>query len=73
MIELLAAFPHLQVVIYDPFFTGDDANALGVIKMELDELCASVDILSIHAPELPSTRHMIAAAQLAAPRGPERQ
>jgi phosphoglycerate dehydrogenase-like enzyme len=66
VIELLAPFPHLQVVLYDPFVTDDEAKALGVTKTELDELCASVDILSIHAPELPSTRHMIAAPQLAA-------
>ena len=34
--------------------------------MELDVLCASVDILSVHAPDLPSTRRLIAAPQLAA-------
>ena len=66
VIELLAAFDHLDVVLYDPFVDDDAAAALGVRKMELDELCATCDILSIHAPDLPSTRHMIAAPQLAA-------
>ena len=66
VIQLLAAFPHLRVALYDPFVSEADADQLGVTKMELGELCASVDILSIHAPELPSTHHLIAAPQLAA-------
>jgi phosphoglycerate dehydrogenase-like enzyme len=66
VIELLAPFPHLGVSVYDPFVTPDDATTLGATKMELDELCATSDILSIHAPDLPSTRRMIGAPQLAA-------
>ncbi len=66
VIELLAAFPQLRVALYDPFVSEAEAAELGVTKMELDELCGSVDVLSIHAPDLPSTRHMIAAPQLAA-------
>jgi phosphoglycerate dehydrogenase-like enzyme len=66
VIELLGAFPRLDVGLYDPFVSESEAAELGVTKMELDELCASVDILSIHAPDLPATRHMIAAPQLAA-------
>ena len=66
VIELLAAFPRLRVGLYDPFVSDAEAAEMGVAKMDLDELCASVDILSIHAPDLPSTRQMIAAPQLAA-------
>ncbi len=66
VIELLAPFPHLHVALYDPFVSDVEATELGVTKMELDELCADVDVLSIHAPDLPSTHHMIAAPQLAA-------
>jgi phosphoglycerate dehydrogenase-like enzyme len=66
VIELLGAFPHLNVALYDPFVTEAEAATLGASKLELDELCASVDILSIHAPDLPSTRHMIGTSQLAA-------
>ena len=66
VIELLGAFPHLSVALYDPFVSDSEATELGATKMGLDELCAAVDILSIHAPDLPSTRHMIAAPQLAA-------
>ena len=66
VIELLRPFPELAVALYDPFVTPEEASALGVTKMELDELCAVVDVLSIHAPNLPATRRMIGAAQLAA-------
>jgi phosphoglycerate dehydrogenase-like enzyme len=66
VIELLAPFPKLRVALYDPFVSDTEATELGVTKMELDQMCASVDILSIHAPDLPSTRHMVAGPQLAA-------
>lgn len=66
VIDLLRPFAHLRVALFDPFVTADEATALGVIAMELDELCASCDILSIHAPDLPSTRRMIGVHQLAA-------
>ena len=65
LIELLGAFTYLDVALYDPYVTADEADRLGVTKMELDELCGASDILSIHAPDLPSTRHMIGGPQLA--------
>ncbi|MCC5953802.1 MAG: hydroxyacid dehydrogenase [Acidimicrobiia bacterium] len=66
LIELLRPFA-LDVVVYDPYFTGDEAAHLKVeVVDDLDELCASCDVVSVHAPELPATRHMIGAAQLAA-------
>lgn len=66
VIELLRNFPHLDVTVYDPFLSEIEAEFLGATKMELDELCATADILSIHAPDLPTTYHMIGAQQLAA-------
>lgn len=68
VIELLRPFPAIRPVLYDPFVSPDDAAALGAEKLELDELCARADIVSIHAPDLPSTRHMIGPAQLQAMR-----
>ena len=56
----------LLISVYDPFLTPADAVAMGVTKVDdLDALCASVDLLSIHAPDIPATRSMIGAAQLA--------
>ena len=38
---------------------------MGVYKVELDDLMRHSDIVSLHAPSLPSTYHMIDAAKLA--------
>lgn len=63
VIELLAPFS-LEVVVSDPYLTDAEADALGVTPVSLDELVASSDVVSLHAPDLPSTRHMIDARQL---------
>ena len=66
VIELLAPYD-LDVGVYDPYLTADDAARLGVQKFDdLDELCAAADVLSIHAPDVGATRAMIGAPQLAA-------
>lgn len=57
----------LELAVYDPYLSVEDAAALGVEKVEdLTELCRSVRVLSMHAPDIPPTRGMIGAAQLAA-------
>ncbi|MFV0373381.1 hydroxyacid dehydrogenase [Microbacterium sp.] len=53
-----------HVLIYDVFISASEAWALGARKVELDELCASASIVSLHAPALPSTHHMIDARRL---------
>lgn len=65
VIELLAPYD-LTVAVYDPFLAEAEATALGVEKVDdLDALCASVDVLSLHAPDVEATRGMIGGAQLA--------
>jgi phosphoglycerate dehydrogenase-like enzyme len=64
VIELLRPFPHLKTTLYDPYVSAKEAAGLGVAKLELDELCATADVLSVHAPALPETMHMIGADQL---------
>lgn len=66
VIELLRPFPHLSVTLYDPYVTHEEAASLGVTKLDLDELCAGADVLSVHAPAMPETLHMIGAAQISA-------
>lgn len=67
VIELLGAFPHLHVALYDPFVTADEAAALGVRKVDsVEELCGTADVVSVHAPDIPATRGMVGRAQLAA-------
>ena len=51
----------LQVVAYDPYASMAD----GVELLGLDELLGRADILSLHVPLTPETRHMIGARELA--------
>ncbi|MDX3486609.1 hydroxyacid dehydrogenase [Streptomyces sp. ID05-18] len=58
VIELLRPYD-LEVLVYDPYLPDADATDLGVRRSGLDELCAISNVVSVHAPELPETRHMI--------------
>ncbi len=65
VIELLAPYD-LRVSVYDPYLEPAAAEELGVELVEdLTELCRTVDVLSLHAPDVEATRQMIGAAQLA--------
>jgi phosphoglycerate dehydrogenase-like enzyme len=63
VIELLAPFDY-RILLYDPMVDTAEAARLGVEKAELNALMASADIVSLHAPSLPATRHMIDARRL---------
>lgn len=58
----------LRVLIYDPYASEEEVVSLGGLKVELDELLAASDIVSLHAPATPETEHMIGAHELAAMR-----
>lgn len=49
----------------DPFVANDVAAASGVRLVELDELLAQADVVTLHVPLSAATRAMIGAAQLA--------
>ena len=55
----------LDVVVSDPTISLADAAELGARLVPLDELIAVSDVVSLHAPVLPSTVGMIGSAQLA--------
>lgn len=55
----------LEVWLYDPLVTGAEAAQLGVRRADLPELMAAADVVTLHAPNLPELRHMIAAGLLA--------
>jgi phosphoglycerate dehydrogenase-like enzyme len=63
-IRLLQNFD-VEVLVYDPFISESDARKLGAAKSDLDALLARSDVVSIHAPSLPETRHMINRERLA--------
>jgi phosphoglycerate dehydrogenase-like enzyme len=54
-----------EVVVADPYLDDEQAERLGVRGVELDTLLATSDVVSLHAPALPSTERMIGAAELA--------
>ncbi len=58
-IELLKPFA-VDVLLYDPFVTEME----GATVVNLETLLKQSDIVSIHAPEIPATRHMFNAATL---------
>ncbi|MET9932797.1 MULTISPECIES: hydroxyacid dehydrogenase [unclassified Streptomyces] len=62
VIDLLAPFD-FEVLLYDPYVRTPPP---GTELVDLDELCARSTVVSVHAPQLPSTYRMIGAAQLAA-------
>ncbi|WP_162894894.1 hydroxyacid dehydrogenase [Rhizobium terrae] len=61
----MLAHSKFEIAVYDPFLTADEAAALGAMKMDLHDLLAWSDTVSLHAPILPETRHMIGARELA--------
>ncbi|CAM5666984.1 hydroxyacid dehydrogenase [Streptomyces atroolivaceus] len=64
VIELLR--PHdLRVLLYDPYVDEAEATRLGVTPVSLDTLVRSSDVVTIHAPELPETRHLFDRERLA--------
>jgi phosphoglycerate dehydrogenase-like enzyme len=64
VIELLRPFD-FSVVVHDPYLGDSDATALGVKSLELDQLLRTSDVVSLHAPALPETHHLIDGRRLA--------
>ena len=54
----------MNVAAFDPYVKPEDAAAVGVTLMDLDELLAASHYVSVHAPLTPETRHMINAQAL---------
>ncbi|KQV84376.1 hydroxyacid dehydrogenase [Rhizobium sp. Root1220] len=63
VIELLRPFGY-RVLLFDPTVDAAGAIGLGAEKVELADLMSCSDIISLHAPSLPSTQHMIGEAEL---------
>ncbi|MBW8799096.1 MAG: hydroxyacid dehydrogenase [Streptomyces sp.] len=64
LIELLR--PHdLSAALADPYVDEAEAARLGVPLLPLDELLRTSDIVTVHAPQTPETRHLLGARELA--------
>jgi D-3-phosphoglycerate dehydrogenase len=55
----------MKVVAYDPFLSVERARDLNVEKVELDELLARADFITLHTPLTDATRNLIDARALA--------
>ncbi len=49
----------MRVIAYDPYLTPERAHDLGVEKVELDELFARADFITLHTPLTDATRGII--------------
>jgi phosphoglycerate dehydrogenase-like enzyme len=63
-IKLMSNFG-VNISLYDPYISAERAAELGATKVELSELLSTSDIVSIHAPSIPETEHMINSDTLA--------
>lgn len=63
---LLRLLELARVLVVDPVADPAEIRAAGAEPAALPEALPQADVLSLHAPSLPETRHLIGAAELAA-------
>lgn len=64
VVELLSVLDGARRLVVDPYADRDEVAAAGGVLVPLREALPQCDILSLHAPGIPQTRHMIGAAEL---------
>ena len=55
----------MKVIAYDPFLSEERAKTLGVHKVELEELLAKADFITLHVPLTDKTRNILSRENLA--------
>ncbi|HEY0150266.1 MAG TPA: phosphoglycerate dehydrogenase [Allosphingosinicella sp.] len=55
----------MKVIAFDPFLTFERGVALGIEKVELDELLARADFITLHTPLTDQTRNILSRENLA--------
>ena len=63
VIRLLQPFD-VKILIYDPYLSDWEAGRLNVEKVELDDVFARADFVTVHAPNIPETWGMVGEKQL---------
>jgi len=53
-----------RILLYDPYVSLMAARDMGATKAGLTDLLAAADVVSLHVPLLPETRHMLGAREL---------
>jgi phosphoglycerate dehydrogenase-like enzyme len=54
----------LELLVYDPYLDPAGLAALGVVGAALDDLLVRSDVVTLHAPAIPETRHLLDARRL---------
>lgn len=62
--ELLSGFG-TTILAYDPYMNPEAAQERNVTPVDLDTLLAQSDVVSLHLPSTPETRHLIDADRIA--------
>ena len=55
----------MRVIAYDPYLSPERAEDLGVEKVELDDLLARADFITLHVPMTPETKNILSAEAIA--------
>ena len=55
----------MKVIAFDPFLSEERADKLGVTKVELDELLARSDFITLHVPLIDATRNILSKENIA--------
>ena len=55
----------MKVIAYDPFLSEERAREMGVTKVELDDLLARADFITLHVPLTDKTRNILSREALA--------
>lgn len=58
LIRLLKQFD-VRILVHDPYLSESAVAELGAVKVGLDELLKESDVVSIHAPSIPETKHLM--------------
>jgi phosphoglycerate dehydrogenase-like enzyme len=64
LLELLRPYD-FEVLLHDPYVDAAEAAELGAQLFSLEDLLRHSDIVSLHAPDIPETRHMLDRDRLA--------
>lgn len=64
--ELCGGLLRMRVLATDPYLTAEEMKRRGAEKVELDQLIAQSDFVTVHCPRSAETLGMFAAAQFAA-------
>jgi len=55
----------MRVIAFDPYLSQERANDLGVEKVELNDLLARADFITLHVPMTPETKNILSADAIA--------